>query len=234
MELQPVNDLIKSANHHITEREARRLYFHHFDDRWTRRPWFSFNDQLDQFYEQCLKNKFGPWNINYFLVKRSTLKESNIFEKEFRHQEDVRYMKRQNKAKKQFQMKMHKIDKIASEQNWSETTRKKHRQDNKLLRRFKYSQLQIKKNQHQAAKYPEFLDHQLFHGSRITNDWNFIKDDRQKIGREINQLMQNNWPYKTPYEMHLELLEIYKETKSETRHDMITDINKQLQSRKKS
>ena len=228
--------MIKSANSHINERETRRLYQDPYGDRWTHHRWSSFNDQLDQFYDQCLQNKFGPFNVHYFLAQRLTVKESTAFEKKFQYQEDARYIKRHKKAEKHYQKKLHEFEKKARKHKWTKAICEKRRKENAEITRasFKKTEYQIQQNKNHTSKYPEFLDHQLFHGSRITIDWNFTKEDRGKIKDEMQRLMQDIWPYKSPYEKHLDLMKISKETKSQVRRIMINDINQQLRSRTKT
>ena len=131
---------------------------------------------------------------------------------------------------------MHEFEEKARKHKWTKAIREKRRKENAeiTLKTFKNSEYKIQQNKKQTAKYPEFLDHQLFHGSRITNDWNFTKEDRRKIEDEMQRLMQDIWPYKSQYEKHLELMKIPKETKSQVRRNMINDINKQLRSRKQT
>ena len=49
----------------------------------------------------------------------------------------------------------------------------------------------------------------------------------------MKRFMENIWPYKTPYEMHLKLLEVSRIAKSQIRENMMLDINQQLQIKKK-
>ena len=232
LELLPINNIIRSAKNHINEKETRRLYQDPFGDRWTHRSWFSFNDQLDQFYDQCLTNKFGPWNIHYFLTKRSTINESNAFEHAFKCKEESRFTKRLEKAEMQHEKKLHEFDRKTSQENWSKHIRRKHRKV--FNERLRHSKKQIKLNKSHALKYPDFLDHQIFQGSRITIDWSFVKEDRCKIMNKMKRFMENIWPYKTPYEMHLKLLEVSRIAKSQIRENMMLDINQQLRIKKDS
>ena len=182
LELRPTETLIQSAQFHINEQETRRLYKASCDDRLKHRPWFSFNDQLDQFYEQCLQNKFGPWNIHYFLAKRSTEKEFIVFERKFRRKENLQFQKSFKKAKKNYQKKLDKFDKKVSEQTWSEPILKSKQNEflNRTSKDLRRAEQRLQKKKDYAAQFPEFLDHELFYGSRITMRWILSEDERHK------------------------------------------------------
>ena len=233
LELRSTEPLIRSASHHINENEARRLYKASFDDRLKYRPWFSINDQLDQFYEQCLQNKFRPWNVHYFLAQRLTEQESIVSKAEFKRKKDLLFSKRYKKAKKKNEAKLRKFDEMASKRIWNDQILRKKQQvvTQRAIRGLSQSQHQLQQNKDNALQFPEFLDHQLFHGSRITISWNFPRK-RQNLCDQINQFMQNIWPSQTPYEMHLELLRRSKIAKLKAHQNIMTDINQQLQSKR--
>ena len=202
----------------------------------THRSWFTFNDQLDQFYEQCLQNnKCGPWIVRYFLAQRLTEDESIAFEKEFKRKEDFLYSKRSKKAKIKYEKTLREFDDMASKRIWSDQIMRKKQQvvTQRAVRGLSQSQHQLQQNKDNASQFPEFLDHQLLNGSRITYSWNCSEKrrDENKLSDQIDQLMQNIWPSQTPYDMHLELLAMSKNFQLAARRNITTDILLQLHSR---
>ena len=231
LELQRIRSIIKSAENHVNEREVARLYRDSFENDWMGRRKMSFNDQLDKFYVECLENRYESWNNNYFCTKRLTTTESAAFSESFQRKEETRFTRSFEKVERKFQRKVSRLEERYTQEfstrarNKLETYRQRGRET------VKKSQKLIKKNQKITAKYPEFLDYQMFHGSRLTLYWDFAKQDRHKIATQMKDLMNNNWPSMTLVEMHLYMLRISKQSKSEMRKNILFDINQQLKSK---
>ena len=132
-------------------------------------------------------------------------------------------------SKNRYEKQLREFDKMAAKMNLSTSVLRRNRIEYEkiFLERLKQSQRQLRQNKEQNAKFPEFLDYKLFYGSRITHYWNLIQN-RQRLLDQIEDLELNNWPYKTPYEMHLELLEISDKARAHARNNIITDIYEQL------
>ena len=223
LQLRPIQNTIKYAKNQINEQTVIRLY-DSSDSTWFNLSWSSFYDQLDKFYEECLHNKFERWNVHYFYVERLTINEFNTFEKSFQNRVERRFTRRFERREQQLQQRLLEFEEKAPKKNWNSKGLKK---------KFKESQDRSNQSRQRTSEFAEFLDHQLFHGSRITTDWNFVKEDTRQISYQIDQFSRNNWPYKSPYAMHLKILHISKYSKSKVRDNIISDIRKQLKSKKK-
>ena len=164
-----------------------------------------------------------------------TEEESITFEKEFKRKEDFLYSKRYKKAKKKYEKTLREFDEMASKRIWNDQILRKKQQvvTQRAIRGLRQSQHQLQQNKDNALEFPEFLDHQLLNGSRITYSWNCSehKRDENKLSDQIDQLMQNIWPFETPYDMHLELLGMSKNSQLKARENIETDISLQLYSR---
>jgi len=127
------------------------------------------------------------------------------------------------------------FEEMASKRIWSDQILRKKQQNvtQRAIRGLSQSQHQLRQNKDNVSQFPEFLDHQLLNGSRITYSWNFSEKirDENKLSDQIDQLMQNIWPSQTPYDMHLELLGMSKNAQLEASENIMTDIFLQLHSR---
>ena len=174
-------------------------------------------------------------SLRYFLAQRLTEDESIAFEKEFKRKEDFLYSKRSKKAKIKYEKTLREFDDMASKRIWSDQIMRKKQQvvTQRAVRGLSQSQHQLQQNKDNASQFPEFLDHQLLNGSRITYSWNCSEKrrDENKLSDQIDQLMQNIWPFETPYDMHLELLAMSKNFQLAARRNITTDILLQLHSR---
>ena len=127
---------------------------------------------------------------------------------------------------------MREFDERASKRIWSaQILRNK---QNKVIQRIERSLCrsahQLKENQNYALQCLEYLDHQVFFGSRITNRWHFPEDRSYEnlLSNQIDKLMKNIWPSQTPRQMHLELLQRPKNAALKARQNIMTDIDQQL------
>ena len=244
MEFRLMSNIIRSADHHINERLAVELYRNSntavrelapFTGTFaidSRPSLVSFNDQLDKFYEDCLLNRIENETVRYFYARKTTVNEFKNFEKSYQKKEESRVEQVDNNTSRSHPNKLYNFYKKSREQNWNKEELSKNRKKfNKKFSEYeKKSRKRVREERKHAAQFSEFLDHQLFHGSRITVE--FIYNNRLSITEQLDDIFQNDWSFKNLMAKHRQLLRIYKKSINEVRRDIISDINKQLDSRK--
>ena len=243
MEIRPMNPLVPSADHHINERLVVQLYQN--SNPANLAPWaskwnsfnnqlpqslVSFNDQLDQFYEACLLNKIKNETVRYFYARKTTPNEFVDFEKRYKSQEEIRVSQHYANSWRRYREKLYEFERMAMHQNWSTEELNKHRKESyqKYYDFLAQSNRKFQKDSERTAHFPEFLDHQLFHGVRMTIELTF--NDKISITEQLDEVIQNDWSFKNLKTKIRKLLRIYTGSIRKVRRDIISDIDQQLDS----
>ena len=198
MELFAMNKFIKSEDHHITEELVTQLHRDSQLDvvgiRGLRRgrerfavcgePWFSFYDQLDKFYEACLLNKIQNDTNHYFYARKMTVNECIAFKKSYQSH----YSRRYDHTWRKYQKKLYKFEEDAR-YLWKGEELFKRREKSYQI---SFDSLSNENTQiEEARKHSEVLDHQLFHGRRMTIE--FTCNNDSSITEQLNNIMENYW-----------------------------------------
>ena len=93
------------------------------------------------------------------------------------------------------------------------------------------SRKRYKKNKYprDTAHFSEFLDHQLFHGVRMTIE--LTLNDTISITEQLDYIIQNDWSSKNLKIKIGKILRIYSGPMRKVRRSIIADIDKQLESK---
>ena len=238
MEFLPMSEIIKSAENHINERLASQLYRNSnrpWVTAWDSPPWVSFNNQLDKFYEECLINKIENETVRYFYSRKTTANEFINFEKSYQSKEEKRIALLYDTTWRRYRKKPKEFNKKARKQNWSGEELYKKRTEavsrSKEFVTFLNRQKRIRDEREHTAQFPGFLDHQLFYGSRLTIE--FTSNNNNSITEQLEHIIQNDWSYRNLTSTRRKLLRVHKKSIKKVRQNIISDIDQQLDLRKR-
>lgn len=207
MELFAMNKFIKSEDHHIDEELVAQLYRDSQPTyRYSRltgfKPWFSFYDQLDDFYEACLLNRIENDSVRYFYARKMTVNECITFKKSYQSKDSRRY----DHTWKKYLKELYRFE---------ETAKKLWRGEELLKKRKKsyqrsFESLSIGNSRiEEKSKHSEFCDHQLFHGRRMTIQ--FTGNNGSLITEQLNDVMKNDWSTESLSANNRHLMRLFKD-----------------------
>ena len=216
--------MIRGADHYINEQLVIQLYQKLADQK----GWISFYDQLDEFYEACLNNKIENESVYYFYAPKMTVNECINFMKSYQSQKESRISRHYNYTRRKYQKELYGFNKMAQQKNWSEEELYKNRKNSyqEFLSSNQEFNSQIDANRKFTAQLLESLDHQLFHGSRMTIEFTHTNDN--SITEQFDNIIESDWSVDNLRKNTREELRKYKDLIKQARRDIIYDIDQQL------
>ena len=206
MELFSMNKFIKSEDHHIDEEMVAQLYrdsqpTYRYSRLTGLKPWFSFYDQLDEFYEACLLNRIENDSVRYFYARKMTVNECITFKKTYQSH----YSRSYNHTWRKYQKELFRFEEKARDLWIGEELLK----ERKKSYQRSFESLSIGNSRiEEGRKHSEFLDHQLFHGRRMTIE--LTCKNGSSITEQLNNIMENDWSTQNLSTTNRKLMRLFK------------------------
>lgn len=229
MENLAMTKIIQSAENRVNQDLVVQLY--RGSQSAYRLDWVSFYNQLDEFYEACLLNKIENESVRYFHARKMTVNECINSTKSYESKEESRILRHQNYTLKQYRKKLKKTEsnKLDLDPNWTREDLLKDQNESYELflgTTKAFSGIKIESVKQHSAQLSEFLDHQLFHGRRMTIE--FTCNNNISITEQLDIIMQNNWSRENLVAEQRKTLGIYKDLTKRMRQHIIYDIQQQF------